>query len=275
MELYVSSGAFTGRINGRNPRLLADYWDQFDCDGFELMLFDDLEPQMDSIIELYQKARVPIRVLHADKRTGDWMGNPDPGAQQKLLDLFERNCRVGNALGAQKIVTHIWGRPYSDQHLDQIAQQVGLLLQIARRYNLDLVAENCVCFSSPIENLEKLCQIHPTLGVTIDTRPAQFHRELARTVQSPVFQRNMRHVHINDYKGGYMQWDALYPIYQPGQGEIDFDLFFDGILQKHPQCSITLEAPAMRPDCVDVQTLGRALTFIRQHLKEPIHKAVV
>ena len=104
MELYVSSGAFTGRINGRNPRLLADYWDQFDCDGFELMLFDDLEPQMDSIIELYQKARVPIRVLHADKRTGDWMGNLDPGAQQKLLDLFERNCRVGNALGAQKIV---------------------------------------------------------------------------------------------------------------------------------------------------------------------------
>lgn len=268
MEIYVSSGTFTGRINGRNPHFLADYWNQFDCDGFELMLFDDLEAQIDFVIDLYRKAKVPIKVLHANKRTGDLMGNPDDGAQEALWTLFESNCKTAQAVGAKKIVTHIWGRPYSDQHLSMIADQLGHMIPMAERYGLELVAENCVCYRSPIKNMEKLCALHPHLGVTIDTRPAQFHLELPQTLESSVFIKNMRHVHINDYKGGYMQWDALYPIYQPGLGDIDFDLFFEAIREKQPDCSITLEAPAMQPERVDVQTLMTGVNFIRRHLEK-------
>ncbi len=265
-EILLSTGAFTGRINGRNHRLAIDYYEKLKCDGLELMLFPAWRERMDGILSDYVKSGVRIAAIHAEKETGVLMSDGTDEAWERCRALVIDNCETAIALGAKKIVVHIWGPPASDKNLALIARRCGLLMQETRKRGVDLVVENTACFSSPIKNLEEICALHPQLGVTVDTSPAQFHRELARTLTSPVFTNNMRHIHINDFSGGYMQWDALYPILQPGKGHVDFEAFFARLRETGYSHTITLEAPSMRADGVDAQTLNRGLDFIRQRV---------
>ena len=196
------------------------------------------------------------------------MSDASGESQRHCLEIWESNCRFGAALHAKKIVCHIWGVPDSDRHMDWIAGQCGELLAVARQYGLDMVAENCVCLTgSPLEHFLKLTERYPDLGITLDTRPAQFHRELPDFMKSPLFHGNIRHIHINDYEGGYKDWNAMYPIPQPGQGNVDFESFFQSLKEIGYAGSITLEAPSMKPDTVDTETLNRSLQWIRNHLE--------
>jgi hypothetical protein len=69
--IYCSTGAFIGRINGRNFRLLIEYKDRLECDGFEFMIFGDWYPQLKTIITEYKAADIKIPVVHTDKNIGD------------------------------------------------------------------------------------------------------------------------------------------------------------------------------------------------------------
>jgi sugar phosphate isomerase/epimerase len=105
------------------------------------------------------------------------------------------------------------------------------------------------------------------MGFIIDTRPAQFHRELDRICMSGLFEsKNIQHIHINDYKGGYMDWNAMYPIYQPGEGDVDFDMFFDYLKKAGYDDSLTLEATSMLSDGVNTEILNKSLNFIKNKL---------
>ena len=41
-------------------------------------------------------------------------------------------------------------------------------------------------------------------------------------------EKHIRHYHVNDYGGGYMEWSRLKTL-PPGKGHFDFDKFFDYI----------------------------------------------
>ena len=53
--LYCSTGVFTGRVNGRNPRLAADYAAQLDCDGLEVMVYEGWYGRLKKIAALYRE----------------------------------------------------------------------------------------------------------------------------------------------------------------------------------------------------------------------------
>ncbi|MGI5899003.1 MAG: sugar phosphate isomerase/epimerase family protein [Christensenellales bacterium] len=265
-EILLSTGAFTGRINGRNHRLAIEYMNRLECDGFELMIFEDWLEKLDEIIAEYIRSGIRIKAVHSVKSIGDAVSDPDEENWLKCRRLYAENCRAAQRLGADKLVAHIWGRPHSDRYFDIIARRCGWMKETAEAFSLDFLPENCVCLSSPIENFERLAALIPGLGVTIDTRPAQFHRELERTTDSPVFKNNVRHIHINDFSGGYMQWDALYPIPALGSGQVNFPIFFAALRKMGYNQTITLESPRMRPDGVDYQGLNEGLAFIRQSI---------
>ena len=77
LPLYLSSGAFTGRINGRNPALLFEAAKVFPVAGFELMVFDELYSPAPTLFPAYREAGIRIPLLHADKKIGDFMSLPD------------------------------------------------------------------------------------------------------------------------------------------------------------------------------------------------------
>jgi len=262
--IYCSTGAFIGRINGRNHRLLTEYGGKFKCDGFEVMVFGDWYDNIESVTSDIKSSGIPCPVIHSDKNIGD--ATKDGADMRETVELWKTNCDFGAEIGAKKVVAHIWGYPDSDRDPEHIYYRCGILKDIAKGFGLDLLVENVVCSNSnPLAHLEALARIYPDVGVIIDTRCTQFHEEFDELNRSFLWKSgNIRHIHINDYAGGYMNWENVHKILQPGRGGVDFGRFFEHLRAVGYSGSITLEAPSMLEDGVDLPTLNGSLDFIRR-----------
>lgn len=265
--LYLSTGTFIGRVNGRNWHLLTRYHECFHCDGFEFMIYEVFQPEIKAIVKEYTSEGIPIPVVHSMKTIGDFMSDPNGFSTAK--DMVRFNCETAAALGAKKIVVHCWGKPLSDTYFEMICERIGLLRETADSYGLELLPENSFCIhGSPFAHFESLSRQYREIGFILDTRCAEFHGELELFGNSDLLRAGrIRHIHINDYKGGYKDWDAMYPIPQPGDGQIRWDMFFASLKKASYEGSVTLEAPSMSADGVDSETLNRSLDFIRTSLQ--------
>ena len=262
-KIYLSTGAFIGRVNGRNYKLLNEYADRLDCDGFEVMVFADWYKNLDTVIHAFKTGAAACPVVHADKDTGDTSEGVD---RSEALEMWKTNCRFAAEIGAGQIVAHMWGYPDSDRDQEYLYERCGLYREIAAGYGLDLLVENIVCrVKNPLAHFEALAGIYPGIGFVIDTRHAQFHAEAEAIFQSRVWKDgNIRHFHVSDYTGGYMDWEGFRKILQPGTGVIDFSVYFEYIKKTGFTGTLTLEAPSMREEGVDTETLNRSLNFIRR-----------
>jgi len=268
-EVYCSSGAFVGRINDRNAHLIAQYGPDICCDGIEFMLFSCFYEQLPALIRELQESGLRFPVLHADKSIGDrisagWNA-PD------RFDIWKTNCETACAIGAKKMVTHIWGIPDSDAEPEEIYETVCQLQEVAAGYGIHMLAENCCCkHQSPLLHFRNLHRICPQLHYIIDTRPAQFHGELQALMdESWLWNGMVEHIHISDYRGAQRDWNALYPILPPGAGDVDFSSFWTHLQKIGYNGSLTLESPCMRPDGVDTETLSHYLAVIYKGLSIP------
>lgn len=263
-EVYCSTGAFVGRVNGRNYHLITEYGGKLECDGFELMLFPQWQQNRQTLIDELSGSGLRFPVLHTDKSIGDMLSSPE----QKDEDIFyawEKNCEAAAAVKADRIVFHPWGIPDSDHYLCSIFRRCGRMLDIAQTYGLTAAAENCICtFGSPLGHLERLAEEYPSIGFTIDTRAAQFHRELEAICKSKLLPR-VRHVHISDFHGEYKAWDKMYPVLYPGDGDVDFNTFFAALRSAGYSGGFTLESATMLPDGVNTAQLNIGLRFIREN----------
>ena len=261
LPLYLSTGAFTGRVNGRNPALLFEAAKVFPVTGFELMIFDELYSPAPVLFPAYRAAGISIPLLHADKRIGDFISLPD--GEETALALFRENLAFACLSGAGGLVTHCWGMPPSDLHTDLVYRRVGLLKEAAEKEGLLLLVENCVCSNhSPLYHMRNLRSLYPDISFTVDTRCSEFHGELAETLADRDLWQNVRHLHINDYRGGVKDWASRYPIPRPPAGQIDWPGFFASLASLGYAGSVTLEAPAMLPEGLDVSALSETLSFV-------------
>ena len=267
LPIYLSTGTFTGRVNGRDPLLLFEAAKSFTADGFELMIFDEFYKLLPDMALRYRDAGIQIPVLHADKAVGDHMSLPEGEAD--ALRLFEKNLEIASLVGARRLVTHCWGMPPSDQYTDQIYRRVGLLKKAAEERGMTLLCENCVCANhSPLFHVKNLLSLYPDLLFTVDTRCSYFHAQLKATMEDESIWKNVAHLHINDYKGGYKDWAARYPIPQPPEGQIDWPYFFSSLKKLGYRGTVTLEAPAMQEKGLNVAVLQKGLDFIRNGLEQ-------
>ncbi len=269
--VYLSTGAFVGRINNRNWHLPTEYAGRLRCDGFEFMIFPDFVELLPEIVREYRAAQLRIPVVHAEKHLGDLVSDPSPAAFAEAQELLRRDCAAAAELfpeGRPKVVAHCWGIPDSDAHFPLIAERIGRLCALADSLGTELLPENSFCrFGSPKSHFEALAALYPELHFIVDTRCAAFHAELSAFTRSGVFRTRVRHLHINDYSGGYKDWSAMYPIRQPRLGRIDWDGFFADLRAIPYAHSVTLEAPSMLPQGVDTATLNESLDYIRMKLR--------
>lgn len=266
-KIYCSTGTFTGQKNGYNHKLVIEYSNKLHCDGFEIMIDEDWYNMLDTVIYDYKINSISCPVIHADKNIGDTTESLD---MDKYVELWKMNCNFGAEIGANKVVAHIWGTPNSDKNPEFIYKRYGILLKIAKEYNLDLLVENVVCtHKSPLEHLENLARIYPEIGLTIDTRHGQFHAEMDKICQSPIWTNgNIRHIHISEFAGGYKDWNGFKLIPQPGKGDVNYDEFFKHLKDINYLGTLTLEAPSIpQEEGVDIATLNDSLDFIRNGLR--------
>jgi len=266
-KVLCSTGALLGRPNGRNHRLLREYVPQLACDGFEFMLYDTWYPSIDTVIADVKALGLNIPVMHCEKRIGEMLAVRDYKAAE---EAFRLNCRVAYEIGADKMVLHLWNGVISDSDIDANFGGYIMLRDMAHGYGLTLTVENVVCsHSSPMSHIDRLARETDAV-FTFDTKMAAFHSELD-AIFSPeradLWQDGrIKHLHINDYGGGYMDWQSLRTLHL-GEGHIDFGDFFAKLRSCNYRGDFTIESTAFLPDgTVNLDKLNRDFEMLRKYL---------
>ena len=239
-KILCSTGAIIGRPNGRNVKLLSDCIEQIHCDAYEFMMYDTWYETASSVANYLISLPTEFPVYHCEKSIGELISNNE---LQQAFDKFKLNCKKAAAIGSKILVLHLWNGLISDANIELNYNSLFYLLEIADTYHLILTIENVVCNNQdPMTHLLCLKNKYPEISFTFDTKMAEFHNQLSDLYTSDIFS-NIKHLHINDYKGGYKDWKNLRTL-NIGDGQIDFNLFFNYIQSQNYNGDYTVEATA-------------------------------
>lgn len=274
-EILCSTGALIGKANNRDYHLIGKLAGLLQCDGYEFMMYSSWYGEWEILADYLAGLNLYMPVVHCDKRIGEAVsqGEDVSEASGEVMEKYRVNCELARRIGAKALVLHLWGGMASDQHFDRNMWAYPRLRDVAEEYGLDLLVENVVCNKeNPLQHMGQLAQAYPHVHFVWDTKMAAFHQE-ATLLYSQDYawlwqQGHIRHYHVNDYDGGYMDWGRLNGAVLPvGAGHIDFDAFFRHICRIGYDGSFTVEATAFGTDgSVDVEMLNRCFGRIREGL---------
>ena len=272
-RILCSTGALIGRPNGRDYRLLSQCADRLTCDGYEFMLYESWYEELGALSAFLHGLRLNIPVMHCEKKLAEAFGEGPGEAWNRSMEKFRLNCQLANDLGAKMLVLHLWNGPPSDQHIENNLRAYQQLKETAERYGLLLTVENVVCNKQdPLTHWLSLYRMDQNVRFTFDTKMAAFHRQMD-LMYDPEYRwlwqdGHIVHLHLNDYGGGYMDWQHLQTMHL-GKGNIDFDRFFSFIQSIGYGGDFTIEATSFLPDgVIHWDDLNRTFSFIRNHLRE-------
>ena len=289
-EILCSSGAFLGKGNNNDYGLLKVYADKLDCDGIELMISSSWYPHIDDMIETVSSFKINIPVIHANKSLGEYLcgmtASFDNGVyseyimndkeEQELFDkgteLYKLNLKAAKELGADRIVLHLWNGIASDRRLDNNIRRYGIWKEMADEEGIDLLVENVVCNENdPLSDMNRVADAYDNAGFVYDTKMAEFHAQTLALFEEPhlklIREGRIRHLHINDYGGGYKDWGNM-KILPIGSGHVDFDTFFEKMLGYDYNGDYTVETTAIdRDGNVDTAVLNACFEKIREYIK--------
>ena len=165
-QIICSTGALIGRPNGRDYRLLKQFCPQLECDGFEFIMYGTWYNEVDAITEFLTSIGLNIPVMHIEKSITEHIARGGEEEEREAFRLFEINCRMAEAIGAQKIVIHLWNGLISDTHFENNLRSYPMFREIAEKHGLTLLVENVVCLMTCLFlNFDKVFQ---TLTVEYD-----------------------------------------------------------------------------------------------------------
>ncbi len=270
-EILVSTGALIGRPNGRDYRLLKDLAGKIDSDGFEFMMYSNWYDRVDEIIGFLKENGYHIPVFHCQKSIGESISK---GTEEDIGDALERfriNVYMANAVGAGKMVMHLWDGITSDSNFESNVRMYPVLRDIAGENGIRLMVENVVCNRmDPLTHFCELAEKYPDIDFIFDTKMAAFHGQLELLYKKEYEwlwkDGHIQHYHLNDYGGGIMDWQNLrtLPI---GKGNIDFDSFFEFLKKTGYTGTYTLESTAFGSDgSVDTEMLNEQIRTVRKKL---------
>ncbi|MBO4847878.1 MAG: sugar phosphate isomerase/epimerase [Clostridia bacterium] len=271
--VLCSSGALITRFNGRDPRLLREFWPHIKADGIEFMIYPSWDGRLDEITETVKsfstELRVPIPVLHADKRIGELLSMGSAEDIEEARARFRTGCGIARELGAGLMVLHLWGGPASDRNIGVNISVLGDLMREAREHGVTLTVENVVCaVETPLTHIRRIMAEYPDALFTVDTKMAEFHLETQATVDCvELWSGRTAHLHVNDYSGGYKDFGDL-RVRHIGEGHVDFGPFFKRVRESGYSGYATVESTSVLPDgSVDFAKLNRSLDTVRENLK--------
>lgn len=264
-RILCSTGALIGRPNGRDFRLLKPLSEKLNCDGFEFMMYSDWYDKTDEIVAFTKDIGLKTPCYHCQKSIGEAVTRED------FEDAFSRfgiNAAMAERMGARKLILHLWDGILSDSNFDSNLRAYAELRKIAEAHGLDLLVENVVCnVGNPMLRWSELVDRYPDIHFVFDTKMAAFHGQLEQLYSAEGLwlteHDHIRHYHVNDYGGGYMDWANLrtLPI---GAGNIDFNRFLRFIKKTGYDDTFTLESTAFnQTGAVDTDMLNRETEFLR------------
>lgn len=270
-QILCSTGALIGRPNNRDYTLLKELAGKLECDGFEFMMYESWYDQVDRLVAALKEFSLHIPVMHCEKHIGEAISAGGRENREEAFRRYRINCDIAEKLDAGKLVIHLWDGITSDSHFENNLEAFGELRKIAESRGIDLLVENVVCnCENPMKHWCELAERYPDVHFIFDTKMAAFHEQLDLLYREEYAwlwrDGHIRHFHVNDYGGGYMEWAKLktLPI---GAGHIDFAEFFDFIRRTGYDDTFTVEATAFNSEgIVDTEMLNRCFQGIRGYL---------
>ena len=288
-RVLCSTGAFIGRPNGRDYRLIKEFVPRLECDGIEFMMYSTWYPIVDTLIADLKSYGLTIPVVHCQKSIGEKLAGMETISEGQVdtdrifskeedeavfaegIRQFADNVKIASKLGASKMVIHLWNGIVSDKNIEKNIERFEVLWKMADSEGIDLLVENVLCNQqNPMAHWKALHEAYPQVHFIFDTKMAAFHNQ-TEDIFLPewnwLFEENrIRHMHINDYGGGYMDWSNL-KVLPIGAGHIDFDSFMGKFLKTGYEGDYTMEATALgRDGVVDFEMLNRNFASLRELL---------
>ena len=269
-KILCSTGALIGRPHNGDFRFIEKCLPELKCDGLEFMLYGMWYDKIAEVTDFLKSLGVAIPVFHAEKRLGDIFSRNSEGDVESAVEKFKINARIASEIGADKVVLHLWGGIDSDRDIAHNIRLYKSLRAVCEKYCVELCVENIVCnVKDPLTHLNELAAEYPDISFTYDTKMAQFHNQLM-TIFEPenisLFS-HVKHMHVNDYAGGYMDWSNLRTL-NLGCGNVDFDSFIPRAIKSGYAGDFTVEATSYNAEgVVDFNALNNSFAKIREYLK--------
>lgn len=243
------------------------------CDGYEFMVDSPYYEEVESLKGFLRKIKLCIPVVHCEKRIGEKISIGSRAELEDAYEKFQINCDMAKDIGAEKVVIHLWDGRTSDSQFQNNLEGYAVLNEMAGKYGLELLVENVVCnVENPMKHLCELRERYPGIQFAFDTKMAAFHGQLELLYEEQYQwlwkEGHIRHYHVNDYGGGYMDWENLgaLPI---GKGKIDFDRFFEFVSKTGYDGDFTVEATEHDFEGnVDIEMLNGQFKRIREYVGE-------
>ena len=267
-KILCSTGALIGRPNNRDYKLLGLLSEQLNCDGYEFMMYSTWYEEKDALVSWLQALKLYIPVMHCEKHIGEAISK---GEFEEAYRRFDINCEIAEAIGAEKMVVHLWDGITSDRHFENNLKAYGQLRDIAAKYHVDVLVENVVCnLENPMKHWCELVKEYPDIHFVFDTKMAAFHSQLELLYQEDYEwlwrDGHICHYHVNDYAGGHMDWKNLRTL-PVGRGHVDFKRFFAHVRKTGYQGTFTVESTAFGEDgSVDVEMLNKQFAYMRENI---------
>lgn len=267
-KILCSTGALINKY--REIENLKGLLDCLKCDGFEFLMYDTWYSKVDSIKSFFSKAKKNVPVFHVEKGVGDLLSRNEDGDTEIALTRFEVNCSLAKELGSKVLVLHLWGGIHSDKDMHHNLEYYKYLRDFSHSHGLLLTVENVICNNNtPLGNMQLLKKHYPDISFTFDTKMAEFHKELEHIYSDGMcdfFESSVKHLHINDYGGGYKDWNNLRTLHI-GEGHVDFERFFSFINSINYQGDFTVEATSFDNNGnIDFSSLNRSFEKIRDYI---------
>lgn len=251
VKILPSTGAFIGRVNGRDPRAFLSVADRLDTDACEFMMYETFYGREEAVLSDFLSTGLAFPVFHIEKRVGEFIGLGGEEEEREARERFLKNCRAAARLGAKTLVFHLWNGLPSDRAFSRHLAFFGECDRVAREHGLLLTVENVVCaVGDPHAHFAELLAAYPDIAFTFDTKMAAFHRGergfFTSAATAPLAAR-VRHIHFNDYGGVPGDFSGL-AVLHLGEGHLDIPALAAEIRAFGYCGTLTLECSCMRPD---------------------------
>lgn len=288
-KILCSTGAIIGKPNNNDYRLLREYAPKLECDGFELMMSSSWYSHIDQVIDDIKSYRLSIPVVHSQKSLGESMSGmmvrysggryneyvmteeEDRKNFEDGTSRFAANLRLAEGVGAKKMVLHLWNGMVSDKNIQKNLERFGIWKDMADKEGISLLVENVICNThDPLYNMKLVAEAYADAGFVYDTKMAEFHGQTMKLFEPEyewiVRHGRIKHLHLNDYGGGYMDWGNM-EVLPVGKGHVDFDMFLSRLMSYGYTGDCTVEATAVNENGgVDFYMLNDCFKRIRNLL---------
>lgn len=271
ITILPSTGAFIGRVNGRDHRPLLAVCDRIEASAYEFMMYESFYGRESAVLSDFLATGLSFPVLHVEKRIGELIADQDTDREEPYR-RFRINCEAACRLGARKLVLHLWNGVASDGAFEAHLAAYPRLREIAKEHDLLLTVENVVCaYRDPLSRLSELLARYPDAALTYDTKMAAFHRQeyiLFEDGYRHLLAGAVRHIHLNDYAGVPGDFTKL-GVLHLCEGNLDIPRITRSLLASGYRDTVTLECSCMRSDgSLTPEKMNASLAIARRLLDE-------